>query len=412
MSKTHTSSSFRRIYRVVFIATLLVVISAVVIFALRPQPDPFAGDAITDPPFETISYSVQTFLWWDEGDAGLQASMVNRVLNFGYIKQNFPWRELEPRQDEWDFTQADRIVALAEEWDLGLIVRLGQVPQWASDSEIESDESHDAPPTDLADMGEYCGMVAERYAGRVVAYQIWNEPNLAREWGTNTPSAEDYVALLAVCSEAIRAVDSETILISAGLSPTGGPMPYAMPDDQYLDAMYRANFQQYIDLVGVHAPGFSEPHYGPDDAVADGMGRWASFRRVEDLRKIMLMHDDAARQMAILEFGFTMDTENSDYAWFSVTEEEQAQLTVEAYAYVAENWRPWVGLMSLIYMPNPRWTSANEEWWWAVGESNGEMRDVFFSLARMDRYCGDEIHSGWQDGWGEEEWLERRDTCR
>ncbi|MEL6307457.1 MAG: endo-1,4-beta-xylanase [Chloroflexota bacterium] len=412
MSKTQISSNRYRRYVIGALASIALLVTGIVtIIAVRPQPDPFAGDAITDPPFTTISYSIQTFLWWDEGNAGMQASMVNRVLNFGYIKQNFPWRELEPRQNEWDFTQSDRIIALADEWDLGLIVRLGQAPQWATGSDIESDESHDAPPNNLEDMADYCGTIAERYAGQVVAYQIWNEPNLAREWGTNTPNAEDYVALLAVCSEAIRAVDSEAILISAGLSPTGGPMPYAMPDDQYLDAMYRAAFQQYIDVVGVHAPGFSVPSYGPDDAAADGMGRWASFRRVEDLRKIMLLHDDAARQMAILEFGFTTDTENSDYAWFSVTEEEQARLTVDAYVYVAENWRPWVGLMSLIYMPNPRWTPADEEWWWAVGESDGTMRRVFFSLAQMDRYCGDEIQLGWQADWSEEEWFEQRDTC-
>lgn len=392
----------------------IILLSAVIIIIglSNRETDPFAGDAVTHPPFEAITYSIQTFLWWDEGNAGLQAAMVNRVLNFSHVKQTFPWNELEPRQDEWDFTQSDRIVALAEEWEIDLIVRLGEAPEWAIEDAPESEDLVvDSPPANLADWAEYCATIGERYAGRIAAYQIWNEPNLRREWGGQAPNAADYVAMLVACSDAIREVDSEAILISAGLSPTGSSLPIAIPDDQYLDAMYQLNFQESIDVVGVHAPGFARPHIGPDDAVADGSSRWASFRRVEDLRKIMLRYDDAARQMAILEFGYTTDTNNPDYAWFAVSQDEQAQYVAEAYDYAIEHWRPWVGLMSLIYMPNPQWTDANEEWWWAIGTPDGGWRPVFFTLSQMDKYCGDKVVSGWREEWNEDEWHERRDTC-
>lgn len=191
-------------------------------------------------------------------------------------------------------------------------------------------------------------------------------------------------------------------------------MPVAMEDDRYLDEMYRAGFQDYVDVVGVHAPGFAPPQYGPDDSARDGNARWASFRRVEDLRKIMLRHNDAGRQMAILEFGYTTDTRNpdSDYYWFAVSEDLQAQYVLEAYQYAAENWRPWVGLMNLIYMPDPQWTEEDEEWWWAIMTPEGGLRPVYFALAGMDRYCGDRIVSGWTDEYtSEDDWLERRDTC-
>jgi hypothetical protein len=35
--------------------------------------------------------------------------------------------------------------------------------------------------------GEFCGAMAERYRGRIGAYEVWNEPNLAREWGNEPP---------------------------------------------------------------------------------------------------------------------------------------------------------------------------------------------------------------------------------
>lgn len=396
-----------------FLALIIIFAAIIGVVALRPQPDPFDGAAVVDPPFTPLTYSVQTFLWWDEGQAGMQLDMVQRVLNFSYVKQSFAWRDLEPQADDWDFTQSDRIVDAVEERGMKLIVRLGQVPDWAAEGDVVgASESHDTPPSDLNTWANYCATVAARYQGRVKAYQIWNEPNLAREWGEREPNAEEYVALLAACSNAIRAVDSKAILISAGLAPTGVQNAIAHRDDIYLDAMYRAGFQQYIDVVGLHAPGWGvDPSYGPDDAEKDGRGRWATFRRIEDLRKIMLMHDDAARQVAILEFGYTTDKVNPDYAWFAVSEEDQARYTVEAYKYAAEHWRPWVGLMNLIYMPNPRWTEADEEWWWAVGTPNGRLRPVFYSLAQMDRYCGDSVVAGWTKGLSEEKYLEQRGTC-
>jgi hypothetical protein len=156
----------------------------------------------------------------------------------------------------------------------------------------------------------------------------------------------------------------------------------------YLQALYDAGFEQSIDVVGVHAPGFTPPEYGPDDAERDGKGRWATFRRVEDLRKIMIKNGDAARQMAILEVGWTTDQVDPDYAWYAVSEEEQARYLVQAYEYAAENWRPWIGLMSAIYIAAPTWTPDNEQYWWAITTPDNLVRPAFIDLANMAKYCG------------------------
>ena len=393
---------------------ILIAISGLVYWLIRPEPDPFAGDAIVDPPFESLTYSIQTFLWWDEGQAGTHLDWVNFLINFQYIKQTFPWRDLEPRQGEWDFTQADRIMDATEERGMRVIARLGQVPAWAisaDEAAFLSDEEHDSPPSDLSTWANYCGTVAERYQGRIYAYQIWNEPNLSREWGNQAPDAKGYVELLVACSEAIRAVDPDAVLISAGLAPNGQDDALAQRDDVYLDTMYKHNFQQYVDAVGVHAPGFAPPHIGPDDAVANGNGRWQSFRRVEDLRKIMIANGDSARQMAILEFGWTTDPNNPVYSYFAVSEELQAQYTREAFEYAVEHWRPWVGLMSLIYMPDVNWTENDEEYWWAVTTPDGRFREVFHMLIGLPKHCGDKVVYGWLPGWTEEEYREQRSTC-
>lgn len=383
----------------VMVGLIALAVTAVFIVGLllvtRPEPDPFQASAVTDPTFPSLTYSIQTFTWWDGGQVGVHLDWV-RLMSYSHIKQTFAWRDLEPEQGVWDWSQADRIMWEVDRRDLRVVARLGQVPDWAQpkayrDADIEEDERHDVPAADMDDWRNYCYTLADRYKdGNIVAYQVWNEPNLTREWGNQRPNPAEYVDVLAVCSEAIRDADPTAIIISAGLAPTGNNDDIAIPDDVYLDEMYRHNFQQYVDVVGVHAPGFAPPEYGPDDAEADGVGRWFTFRRVEDLRKIMIQHGDAARQMAILEFGYTTDTQNPDYAWYAVTEDEQADMLLRAYDYAIENWRPWVGLMSLIYMPNPSWTEENEEYWWAISKPDTNThRQAFFVLANMSKTCGD-----------------------
>jgi hypothetical protein len=269
---------------------------------------------------------------------------------------------------------------------LQLIVRLGQVPDWARSQGARL--ARDAPPADMSNWRAYCAAVAERYQGKISSYEIWNEPNLSREWGGQRPDPAGYVDLLAECSSAIRQADPSAILISAGLAPTGNHDDLATPDDVYLDQMYRSGFQRHIDVVGVHAPGYASPEIGPDDA--ETAQRWFTFRRVEDLRKIMLNYGDEARQMAIMEFGYTIDTVNPDYQWFSVTEQEQANYIERAYEYAIANWRPWVGLMVLIYLPDPSWGPEDEEYWWSITEPDGSgPRPAFITVANMRKVCDD-----------------------
>jgi hypothetical protein len=361
------------------------------LIATRPPADPFHASAIKNPAYPSLTYSIQAFLWWDTGHVGTHLDWVT-FMSFNHIKHTFAWRDMEPEPGVWTFHQSDRILAETERRGIQVIARLGQAPAWAAGLTEIADtnmEKTDYPPQDLATWVNYCRTVATRYAGRISGYQIWNEPNLSREWGNQPPDAADYTQLLAACSTVIREVDPTAKIISAGLAPTGTHDDTAHRDDIYLDALYRAGFQAYVDAVGVHAPGFTPPAYGPDDAEKDGRGRWATFRRVEDLRKIMVQHNDAARQMAILEMGWTVDTQNPAYAWYAVTEAQQAHYMVEGLQYIHEHWSPWVGLVSIIYLPNIDWTEADEEYWWAIAYPNFFTRPVYGELVRMAKYCDD-----------------------
>jgi hypothetical protein len=159
-------------------------------------------------------------------------------------------------------------------------------------------------------------------------------------------------------------------VISAGLAPTGpADSTIAMPDDEFYQRMYDAVGAPYFDLLGVHAPGYGNPpERSPDETEADPnwQGRWWTFRHVEDIRELMIANGDGDKQIAITEMGWTSDPVNPAYKWHAVTEEQKAAYLVRAYQYAKANWQPWIGLMSAVYIANPDWTEADEQYWWAI----------------------------------------------
>jgi hypothetical protein len=47
------------------LTALALVIAAGLLIVRIQTYDPFRGDAIVNPPFTSLTYSIQTFLWWD-----------------------------------------------------------------------------------------------------------------------------------------------------------------------------------------------------------------------------------------------------------------------------------------------------------------------------------------------------------
>lgn len=198
---------------------------------------------------------------------------------------------------------------------------------------------------------------------------MWNEPNLAREWGNVPPNAAEYTRLLASANNGAKMADPSVVVLAAGLSPTETNDADAVPDDVFLQRMYDAGAKACFDVLGVHAPGFkAPPEMSPDQVAADpnyGGHRLFTFRRVEDLRNVMVRNGDAGKQVWLTEFGWTSDTVHPAYSWHAVSEQQKADYLVRAYQYARANW-PWIGVMCVWGLPRPDWNPEFEEYWWSV----------------------------------------------
>lgn len=331
---------------------------------------------------------MQAFLWWHWDIAERDLGLIDSA-GFNWVKQKVAWRDLEGiSEGHFDWPKSDRIVERAEAHGLDVLFRLDglPLPDWV---ESPADPSFPVHPEDFA---HFCGAMAERYRGRVRAYQVWNEPNLSREWGGEPPNPAGYVRLLRACYIAIKQADPDALVISAGLAPTGTGPPEAMPDTEYVTTMYEAGAAPYFDLLGVHAAGFlAPPEVSPEEAAANpdyGGQRFFCFRHVEDLREIMVRYDDADKQIAVLEMGWTSDPRNPDYTWFAVTEEQKADYLVRAFRYAREHWRPWIGPMFVLSIANPFWTPEEEQYWWAITYPDWpetRVRPAYEALATMEK---------------------------
>ena len=131
------------------------------------------------------------------------------------------WLNLEPAEGQFDWTTLDAHLAKAESEgvdDITLV--LAGTPQWAATRELPTDApwlgpGSASPPRDLEQWRAFVAAVATRYAGRIDAYEIGNEPNLPTFWN-GTPA--EYADLVSTAARAIREEDpGATVIVNAGL---------------------------------------------------------------------------------------------------------------------------------------------------------------------------------------------------
>jgi hypothetical protein len=254
---------------------------------------------------------------------------------FTWVVQLLEWREVEPTPGEYFWEYPDWLVRAGGYYGLNLALRLDHPPEWALSA------NSDGPPVDAVTYARFAGQVATRYRGRVAAYIIWNEPNLAAEWAGRPPNPVAYVALLQAAYQAIKAADPKARVVSAGLAPTNEVSERALDDRLFLRAMYAAGAKGHFDVLGAHPYGFAYP---PDDPPGAHQG--LNFARLANLRQTMIEAGDTHTPIWATEVGWTTAPVGLEQQWLRVTEEQQASYLVETFAKARREW-PWLELLAV-----------------------------------------------------------------
>ena len=304
---------------------------------------------------------------------------------FTWLIQLLEWREVEPVQGEFFWEYPDWLVRAAEYYHLDLVLRLDHPPDWALSGES-------GLPVDVAAYAHFVERVAARYRGRVLAYVIWNEPNLAAEWGGKPPDPEGYVQLLCAAHAAIQQTDPSAAVVSAGLAPTNHTDASAQDDRIYLLAMYTAGAATCFDVLGAHPYGFAYP---PDDPYRDHDG--LNYARLAGQRAIMVEAGDGSKVVWATEVGWTTSPVGRREQWLRVSEEEQWSYLVGALQKAGRDW-PWLERIA-IWNLSTGLPADDEKRGYSLLADTGRPKPAFEVLAAMARERG----NGRAQGRGSEE---------
>jgi hypothetical protein len=294
-----------------------------------------------------------------------------RQAGFDTVVELFSWREIEPTRGQFHWQRPDEVVAGAGYYGLDLVVRLDQHPGWASPVTT----ALNAPPDDLADYVRFVSIVAARYRGRVKGYIIWNEPNLAIDWGGRPPDPAGYAAMLAAAYRAVKEVDPQALVVSAGLAPTNHQDDEAMDDRVFLEAFYQAGAKDTFDVLGAHPYGFGYPPDAPRGAHGG-----LNLARVQDLRDIMVRHGDSHKPVWATELGWTVDASGQD-EWQTVSPEQQAEYLLGALQRARQEW-PWLELVAVWNLGG----HGHAEWsGYSLLDADGQPRPAYQALSALDK---------------------------
>ncbi len=138
-------------------------------------------------------------------------------------------------------------------------------------------------PSQMGDYNAYIASYAQFVAGAASlgadAIEIWNEPNIDREWPAGSINGGTYTQLLAASFNAIKGANSSTLVISGAPAPTGffgaaGCGSGGCNDDVFMQQMAQAGAASYLDCVGLH---YNEGIISPTQNSADPRGSYPTY---------------------------------------------------------------------------------------------------------------------------------------
>lgn len=148
----------------------------------------------------------------------------------------------------------------------------------------------------------YLGSVA---AAGADAIEVWNEPNIDREWPAGSISPQAFTGLLRRAYAAIKAANPNTLVISGAPAPTGffgGCSGAGCDDNLFIAGMAAAGAASYIDCVGIH---YNEGIVPPSATSGDPRGSSGHYTRY--LGSMITTYNRAfggARPLCFTELGY------------------------------------------------------------------------------------------------------------
>lgn len=339
------------------------------------------------------------------------------ALGVDWVKLELRWADLEPQNQALDFAMLDAMIALLEQGGLRILLQVYAAPAWSRADDIAALPSDlrnfSGPPHQLEPWSRFLRQLAQRYAGRVHAYEIWKAPNILKYWAAPVhggqaaseggyPSAmrlgaHHYMPLLQSAHTAIKASDPDALVISAGLAPVGYSDHYNSIDTtSYFLDMLRLGAAQYADAFGVVFSASAVPPTFRCCEKPPGVdSHYESY--LQFFPDLLWFHHEAQVKaggeplpIVVTQAGWgTAEGANiavpaAGYEWLTYTsEEEQARYVTQAFALVQG-----MEHVQTMFLSNLNGCAAGDEeaCFFSLVDADAQRRPAYAALASLPKH--------------------------
>ena len=308
--------------------------------AVTVSPVTSASAATTTTTNVPPAVGVQFHGMWATYDDTERAKILDQLDAAGtqWIRLDVSWAMLQPTSGSsydlgWGVPFVDRAVNMVHNRGMHLLVTLWRTPSWANGGAGET-----TLPTDPSTYAAALRWAAARYAGKVDAWEVWNEPNQSGFMTGADPVA--YTRLLKAAYPAAHAGDPGTTVVF------GGP---SMNDDPWIAKAYNAGAHGYFDAMSTH------PYMGPSDAPPEtpDNGTIYTMAHAAAVHQLMVNHGDGDKPLWFTEYGWSTHANTSTMRnWeLGVTRAVQADYLVRSLVYMRDH---------LPYVTHAFWYEADD----------------------------------------------------
>lgn len=281
------------------IAVIVLLVAAVSITGVRTA----RAEAVVAPQ-DGYGFSVGgPMTWMNDADADGELDAAAKT-GATWMRVLIDWSRVEPMPGAFNWGYVDHWINGALSRGIKVLGLITYTPEWAR----APGTYFSAPPVDPALYASFAAKVVQRYGDRVSDWELWNEPNLPLFFGFVDNRPQRYTELLKAAYPAIKAVQPNSTVIAAGLSPAFEPDAPPI----FVNVMYDLGAKGYFDAMAMH------PYVFPTGLAADPLRGWAD---VEVVRQIMVDHGDGDKKIWMTELGAS----TADPAAEGVSQEEQAR---------------------------------------------------------------------------------------
>lgn len=293
--------------------------SALAAGAVMATGAPAAAETSSEP-----AVGVQVHAMWSDYTDAQRVEVFDKLAAAGatWVRIDVGWRSLQPTSrdsyDPWAVGFTDRVIEMATSRGLKPLITLWLTPDWANGGRGDK-----VLPTDPADYARVAQWAASRWAGKVAAWEVWNEANSEAFLVGTDPVA--YTRLLRAAYPAFKAGDPNAKVVFSGTEYN---------DDRWIARAYAAGAKGAFDVMATH------PYQGVHDAAPETPddGTMWTMRHAAAVRRLMVEQGDGDKPLWFTEFGWTSHG-NSNVGLANwdrgVTEQQQGEYFVRTLQLIS-----------------------------------------------------------------------------